>query len=72
MENLSKNYLSCVNINGMKKEGPEIIPVGQGDSEKYMIDLLLQSGYNGPWGILGHVEDELRLTCLSICYVNHV
>ena len=57
-ENIKKlyPYLWCVNLNGMRKEGPKIITVGQGDSEKRMIDELLTLGYKGPWGILGHVK----------------
>ncbi|WP_185968966.1 sugar phosphate isomerase/epimerase [Carboxylicivirga sp. M1479] len=53
-----KPYLSHVNLNGVKKEGPEILPIGQGDSEFEMINQLLQQGYNGPWGILGHLKNE--------------
>ena len=46
-----------VNLNGMRKGGPKILPIGQGDHEREMIQILLNKGYNGPWGILGHVED---------------
>lgn len=52
-----KPYLSAVNLNGMKKEGPKILPIGQGDHEYKMIEILLNNGFNGPWGVLGHVED---------------
>jgi sugar phosphate isomerase/epimerase len=51
-------YLTTVNINGMKEEGPMILPVGEGDSEEEMLRLLLDSGFNGPIGILGHTENE--------------
>lgn len=50
-------YLKAVNLNGMKTEGPQILPVGKGEHEKQMIRVLLDKGYNGPLGILGHVED---------------
>lgn len=53
-----KPYLSYVNLNGVKKEGPEILPIGQGDYEFEMIQLLLDEGYKGPWGILGHIKTE--------------
>ncbi len=51
-------YLSYVNVNGMRKEGPQILAVGEGDFEHEMIDLLMDEGFNGPWGILGHIETE--------------
>ncbi|MBT8268425.1 MAG: sugar phosphate isomerase/epimerase [Bacteroidia bacterium] len=53
-----KPYLSYVNLNGMRKEGPEILTIGQGDQEAQMIKLLLDEGYNGPWSILGHIKTE--------------
>ncbi len=51
-------YLSYVNLNGVKKDGPKIMPIGQGDHEYDMIKILKQEGYKGPWGILGHVKTE--------------
>lgn len=62
LENYSKNikllfpYLWCVNLNGMKQEGPKIITIGKGLLEENMIEQLLDIGYSGPWGILGHVK----------------
>lgn len=58
-ENLDRMlpYLWAVNLNGMKKAGPKILPIGQGDLEQEMIQSLLDKGYKGPFGILGHVED---------------
>ncbi|WP_282136368.1 sugar phosphate isomerase/epimerase family protein [Seonamhaeicola maritimus] len=49
-------YLWCVNLNGMKKDGPKIISIGEGVLEKEMIEELLQLNYKGPFGILGHVK----------------
>lgn len=51
-------YLSYVNLNGVKKEGPQIIDIGAGDHEYNMVRLLMAEGYNGPWGILGHIKTE--------------
>jgi sugar phosphate isomerase/epimerase len=51
-------FLWCVNLNGMKKEGPKIMTIGQGTLEKKMIEFLLKKGYTGLFGILGHVKDE--------------
>lgn len=62
LKNYSKNikklmpYLWCVNLNGMKKNGPKIITIGQGDLEKEMIQQILDLNYKGPFGILGHVK----------------
>ncbi|HMQ63775.1 MAG TPA: AP endonuclease [Flavilitoribacter sp.] len=51
-------YLWSVNLNGVKREGPEIMTIGTGDYEKGMISLLLEKGYTGDFGVLGHVEDR--------------
>ena len=51
-------YLRTVNLNGMKVAGPKILPLGSGDRELQMLKMLKASGYSGPIGILGHVEDE--------------
>lgn len=51
-------YLYAVNINGMKKDGPKILPVGQGDHEQAMLQTLKKSGYEGPVGILGHIKER--------------
>ena len=48
--------LGC-NLNGMKTDGPKILPIGQGTHEKQMIQQLLDAGYEGDFGILGHVAD---------------
>lgn len=51
-------YLSAVNVNGMLPGGEKILTIGQGSYEKIMINLLIDSGFTGPWGILGHRADE--------------
>ena len=53
-----KPYLSHVNINGMKKDGPQILTVGEGDYELDMMKFLWEEGFDGPWGILGHIESD--------------
>jgi sugar phosphate isomerase/epimerase len=60
-----KPYLWVVNLNGMKKEGPKILPLGSGSEEKEMIDKFLEADYTGPWGILGHVEEADVKTILE-------
>jgi hypothetical protein len=56
--NLMKPYLSTININGMRSEGPKIITLGKGDRELGMLKVIMESGYTGPIGILGHTEGE--------------
>lgn len=51
-------YLSYVNLNGVKKEGPEILDIGKGDYEFEMIMNLIDEGYHGLWGILEHIKTE--------------
>ena len=51
-------YLSQVNINGMDKEKTKILDVGKGDFEFDMIKELIDNGFEGPWGILGHVKTD--------------
>ncbi len=51
-------YLAAVNLNGMREGGPKIMTIGEGDHERNMIEILLENGYQGPWGILGHVENK--------------
>lgn len=51
-------WLWTVNINGMKKDGPQILTIGNGDQEKEMLRLLKKSGFQGSVGILGHTENE--------------
>jgi sugar phosphate isomerase/epimerase len=51
-------YLSTININGMKPTGPKIITLGEGDLELEMLRVIMESGYSGPIGILGHTEGE--------------
>ncbi len=55
---LMKPYLSTININGMRVEGPKILPLGEGDRELEMLKIIVASGYTGPIGILGHTEGE--------------
>jgi len=49
-------YLKAVNLNGMNRAGPMILPINEGDEEQAMIRLLKEKGYTGPLGVLGHVD----------------
>jgi hypothetical protein len=50
-------YLWVVNLNGMRPGGPKILPFGQGTHEREMLRRVLDAGFTGPFGVLGHVED---------------
>jgi sugar phosphate isomerase/epimerase len=53
-----KPYLSCVNINGMVRDGErggkKILTVGDGDQEAAMLKTVRDSGWHGPIGIINH------------------
>jgi len=61
-------YLLCLNLNGMVdmkdekyagKSGQfKILPIGRGDYERQMVKAVIDSGYAGPIGVLGHVADR--------------
>ncbi len=62
---MMKPYLLAINLNGMRKDGPMILPLGQGDRELEMLRIIQRSGYRGPVGILDHrseldAEESLR------------
>lgn len=51
-------YLFCLNLNGMNRDAkPKILPIGQGEFEKRMIEIVRKSNYQGPIGILDHREE---------------
>ncbi|MEM9645058.1 MAG: TIM barrel protein [Planctomycetota bacterium] len=48
-------YLHCLNLNGMNDDAqPKIVGLGKGQHEKQMLQAVLESGYDGPIGILDH------------------
>ncbi len=50
-------WLLCLNLNGMNDGAqPKILPIGQGQHERRMIELILKSGYDGAIGIIDHRE----------------
>ena len=55
--NMMMPHLWYVNLNGLRKEGPKILTIGKGNHEMEMIDLLIEKGYKGDFGVLGHVEE---------------
>ena len=51
-------YLSVLNLNGMNVDGPKILDIGKGEKEKRMLKAVLDAGYDGEFGIIGHTEEE--------------
>lgn len=48
-------YLLCLNLNGMNDDAqPKILGIGKGQHERAMIRAVLDSGYDGPIGVLDH------------------
>ncbi len=63
-------YLSAININGMRKEGPKIIPVGKGDLEAGMPEQVCLAGFRGLIGILDiKTASILHLSSMKILSV---
>ena len=59
-----KPYLHCLNLNGMEtegdKQGKKILPLGVGAHDVTLIRAISASGYQGPIGIIGHTQDDVR------------
>jgi sugar phosphate isomerase/epimerase len=53
-------WLWVVNLNGMRPEGPKILPFGTGTDERRMLQTVLDSGFTGPFGVLGHVDADVE------------
>jgi hypothetical protein len=49
-------YLWVVNLDGMRPEGPKILPFGTGTHERRMLQAVVDSGFGGPFGVLSHVD----------------
>ncbi len=63
---LMKPYLLCLNLNGMAEKDTlikgslenKILPIGSGIYEEAMIQAVLDSGYEGPIGIIDHLPTQ--------------
>jgi hypothetical protein len=68
-------YLHCLNLNGMNTGAqPKILELGQGEHEQTMLKIVLESGYNGPVGILDHqneldTEESLQANLAGLDYL---
>ncbi len=59
-----KPHLLCLNLNGMtrdgEKRGQKILPLGSGELDLALLQLIRDSGYRGPIGIIGHTNDDVE------------
>ena len=58
-------HLHCVNLNGMAVDGEKILPLGDGENDLALLNMVVDSGYKGPVGLLDHrpemdAEESLR------------
>ena len=56
-----KPFLLCLNLNGMsgnEQKFQKILPIGKGSNEAGMMKTIIEAGYEGPIGILGHVASR--------------
>ncbi|MFC2129689.1 AP endonuclease [Bacteroidota bacterium] len=51
-------YLSVLNLNGMNEGGPKILDIGKGEEELWMLKAVIDAGYKGEFGFIGHTEGE--------------
>ncbi len=51
-------YLVALNLNGMRSDHTKIERIGQGDREREMIQIIADSGWSGPTGIIAHDRNE--------------
>lgn len=60
-----KPHLLCVNLNGTatdgERRGRKILPLGQGDRDREVLQAVRESGYAGPVGIIGHTDDDAEV-----------
>lgn len=58
-------YLLAINLNGMQTDGErlgkKILPIGQGDRDREVIQLIGKSGFQGPVGILNHTDLDAKV-----------
>ncbi len=57
-----KPHLLALNLNGMTRDGDKvgkkILPLGQGELDPGLLDIIRSSGWRGPIGILNHTDED--------------
>lgn len=57
-------HLMCVNLNGMNPQGPKILPLGSGVRDRQILQMIADSDYGGPIGLIDHrpeIDAEISL-----------
>jgi len=60
-----KPYLLTLNLNGMTKGGPKIMPVAQGERDLELLEIVRASGWRGPVGLLNHTDEDAEARLLD-------
>lgn len=64
-----KPHLLCLNLNGMDIQGDakgrKILPIGVGTEDRSVLQIIRESGYAGPIGILNHTGEDAELRLLD-------
>ncbi len=55
-----QDHLLCINLNGMVEGGEKILTLGDGDRELEMMQAIQNSDYQGPIGIIGHQDRDVK------------
>lgn len=57
-----KPHLLALNLNGMMRDGDKrgmkIVPLGQGELDLELLEMIRSSGWQGPIGILNHTDED--------------
>jgi sugar phosphate isomerase/epimerase len=60
-----KPYLLAINLNGMSRDGErtgrQILPLGQGELDLKLLNILSQNGWRGPIGLLNHTSEDAEV-----------
>ncbi len=55
-----QDHLLCINLNGMEEGGEKIVALGEGNRELEMMQAIKNSNYQGPIGIIGHQDQDVK------------
>jgi hypothetical protein len=53
-------YLCTINLDGMDLQKGQILTIGEGKYEKEMIAMIIESGFKGKIGIIGHKDEDVK------------
>ena len=57
-------YMMSINLNGVTPEAPRILPLGTGERDREILQMIADSGYDGPIGLIDHrlkIDAEVSL-----------